>query len=445
MNTPQYDSSLTRLMLALNQAFEKYSHHVDPLVIERFAGTIHQVMSARFRRFHTLEHIFDATKGLETLPLLAGFFHDVVYYQVDRRIHTLLVPYLGDFSLDEKTNLCVLPDLESERWLTIAGKVFGFKTGQTLNPFNGLNEFLSAVAAARILGNTLTEWEVIQMIACIEATIPFRGNSFEPLKNRLIEIIAGKVNEAEITKAVQAAVSLANQDICGFYNEDFGDFISGTWSLILENNPIFKNPLYTVKEYRQALQKVRGFLSSLKPEVVVQEWGGFPSTGDFQKMKDQVRTNLANALLYLDVNFVVMSLLEGIAEASGGDAPYALFVGEGNKESSKAPIERFLLINQPAPVKTDFNKVVYQTLKTGRKDASSFDFKHSPVAAFIYENLSTEEMTKAIVLAREFHEKKIDLNSLLTHFRPEVLNPIIRGVGEVSWSRKEKLQQLFKV
>ena len=447
-----YDSKLKRLMLMMNQAFDQCSQKIDPLVIERMAEVIYQVMSARYRIFHTMEHIFTASEGSSGASTFAALFHDIVYYQVDKRIHPLLMPHQAEFVLNEKTNECTLPDLSSERWLSIAGKIFGFKTGQVLNPFNGLNEFLSSVAAARMLSPAvnppLSDWQTIQVIACIEATIPFRSqaepdkNSYQLLRQRLGDLkneLKFKIDDKELDQAVRAAVGVANQDICSFYSDDLGDFVSGTWNLILENNPIFKNPLYTVIDYRKALQKVRGFFMFLKPENVVHEWGGLPAAKDYQTMKQQVSTNLANAIHYLDFKLVEITILEVLATSSGGDAPYFLFIGEADPETGKAPIEQYFPAHQTIDDAPKKNAAVYQVLRYGRKGESLFDFNHSPIGAFLYESLTDEEINLSIVSAQQFHEGKMDGKQFIASIRKEVIQLIANAVSEISWSRKTKL------
>lgn len=445
--TTRIDSNLKRLMLQMNQAFEECSRNVDPLATERLAEILFQVMSARYRIFHNMDHIFSASENMEGVSTFSALFHDIIYYQVDKRIHPLLMPVQSEFVLNEKTNECVLPDLSKEKWLNIAGKIFNFKTGQTLNPFNGLNEFLSAVAAARLLAPHLTEWQTAQIIACIEATIPFRSQQdqandpFRLLRQRLSEVnleFKFGATDIDLDDAIRLSISLANQDICSFYSEDFGEFISGTWNLILENNPIFKNPLYTVMDYGKALQKVRGFFSFLKFENVVHEWGGSPAPQAFTEMKKQVSTNLANAILYLDLKLVEICILEVIANSTGGDAPYFLLMGESTDGMHQAPIERFFK-DVSFRVNQNINEVVFYVLKQGRKAASSFDFNHSPVAAYLYENLKEEEVRQSIKLAEEYHAGKLGAKAFLGFFRPEIIEPIIRGVSEISWSRKLKV------
>ena len=433
-------------MLLMDQAFETSSHKMDPLETERLSVIIYQVMSARYRIFHTMEHIFTAAEDSSGVNMLAAFCHDLVYYQVDKRIHPLILPHLTEFNINEKTNECILPELSVEHWMSISGKIFGFNAHQTLNPFNGLNEFLSAVATARMLSPFLGEWQVIQIIACMEATIPFRSqlnpetNSFKLLRERLSGLNQEyqlKKNDNEIDEVMSASIKISNQDVCSFYAKDFGEFISGTWNLILENNPIFKNPLYTVIEYRKALQKVRGFFSFLNYENVVHEWGNFPPRQDFLEMKQQVSINLKNAIQYIDLKLVGITILEVFAMSTGGDAPYFLLIGKSPDGSSKAPIERFFPDTKVK--KSSSMDAVYEVLKNGRKAKSSFDFNHSPVSSYLFENLSSEEIQSSILLTQEFHEGKIDAQKFIHSFRPEILEPISKGVSEVSWSRKPKI------
>jgi len=231
---------------------------------------------------------------------------------------------------------------------------------------------------------------------------------------------------------------VSNQDVCSFYSKDFGEFISGTWNLILENNPIFKNPLYTVIDYRKALQKVRGFFSILKAENVVHEWGNQPTHSQCVEMKNQVATNLSHAILYLDLKLIEITLLEVFAISTGGDAPFFLLIGENSSGSIQAPIERYFPEIKKR-VNQEMNEVVFEVLKKGRKAKSSFDFNHSPIAAFLYENMTAEEVKTLIMKAQEFHEAKLSSEQFINSFRKELLQPITNGLSEISWSRKLKI------
>jgi len=69
--------------------------------------------------------------------------------------------------------LLVDVDAHGDILLAIATSIFGFKSHQTLLPFAGLNEFLSAMLACRELEKSLTLKQLVRIVVCIEATIPF--------------------------------------------------------------------------------------------------------------------------------------------------------------------------------------------------------------------------------------------------------------------------------
>ena len=124
----QYDSRLKRLMLIMNHAFDQCSQKIDTLVIERLAVVIYQVMSARYRVFHNVEHIFTTSEGSAGAATFAALFHDILYYQVVNRIPPILTAYQAEVILNEQTNEWCLPALESRLCLPVNGPIFGFKT-----------------------------------------------------------------------------------------------------------------------------------------------------------------------------------------------------------------------------------------------------------------------------------------------------------------------------
>ena len=76
---------------------------------------------------------------------------------------------------------------------------------------------------------------MLQVIACIESTIPFRTqndknkNSFILLKQRLIEIADQSelnISEEEVNDSIKKCIGIANQDICSFFSDDLGDYIA---------------------------------------------------------------------------------------------------------------------------------------------------------------------------------------------------------------------------
>jgi hypothetical protein len=449
----QHNSKLSRLMLLMSSSFEALGKEVDSLEVERISSIIHQVMSAKYRKYHNLDHVFQMVEGTDAIGVLSAIFHDTVYCQVDKRIHPYIKPFLEDFTVDEKYQ-CALPDLEQDECLEYCGRVFGFKSGQVLGPFTGLNEFLSAVSAARILKPFLNTWELVQLIVCIEATIPFRKkdqygkNALDYLHERLQELCTHlnlKVSKKEIKSALYRCVILSINDVSGFFSTDFGLFLSQTWHLILENNPIFRNTMYSIKQYRLAIQRNIAFLSGLNEDIIIHQFDGFPNIREFSIKQRQIKLNLTNAIHYLQIKLVAVTVLEVLADLSGGSAPYLLFIGEERElpQFTRAPIEKFLpSISRHEPDYSHKNIIVHEILKFGRSRPAGFDFKHSPVGAFLYENMSPKEISESITMTNSLHEGNFDRKDFLLYFPSEILTPIIDGVAEMSWSRKKALLDL---
>src|SRR5689334_4266278 len=77
-------STIRKLIWILADAFEEIGKNVDRLELERIGCIVHQVMSARYRQYHTLNHIFKMiTDDMKPMAKLAIIFHDLVYLNVD--------------------------------------------------------------------------------------------------------------------------------------------------------------------------------------------------------------------------------------------------------------------------------------------------------------------------------------------------------------------------
>ncbi len=345
--------------------------------------------------------------------------------------------------------------------LSLRAKVFNFKEGTVLHPFNGLNEFLSTVAAARILKECIqfTLWDKIQFTTCIESTIPFRAANeqgetpFDILFQRTQQLINDftlQVPNDKIETNIKRAVAFSNQDVSGFFNEDFGLFISQTWTLILENNPIFRNSLFTVGQYRLAIQRVKLFLSTLKYQNVVHSWNDFPRESDLEAMHQQIQINLRNAVEYINIKLVSIAILETFAQLSGGDAPYLFFLGEevSIPQVNSVPIEEFLKA-PPSRLRTakkekPTNLIVFETLKYGRSQASGFDFKNSPIAGFLYQYLTHGEMDNLLALSAKLYDGQLDRLDFVRAVPLDILEPILIGIGTLTGSRMEMSVNLLE-
>lgn len=83
------------------------------------------------------------------------------------------------------------------------------------------------------------------------------------------------VNEDCIERLLKMAVRFANNDVGGFASPDARRFLSNTWNLMPESNPLLRQPgLFTILDYRMVLLKSARFLSSLEPTQIFVSYRG---------------------------------------------------------------------------------------------------------------------------------------------------------------------------
>lgn len=451
-------SSFHRLMNIFDTAFRGLGKTVSPMQIETLADLVHHSMSQRGRRYHAMSHIFEIIQGASPIEQLAIIFHDTIYVQVDRRVHPKLRAYLKDFTLEYKTRHLILPEtnqVKTPDLVAIAYEVFNFKPHQTITPNNGENEFLSALVAGRILENFLDSWEIIQIIACIEATIPFRpltpdGLSPSELLYQRLEQLNRKYHlsrtQEELQRVICLSVKVSNRDLMGFASQDPGHFLSQTWELLLEGNPIFRNPLYTTVQYRSALQKVEGFFSFLKPPVIFQHYQNEPDATHYRTLLSQAHFNLSIGIDYIQTKLMGMAIHEALSILSGGDGPLVIFRGDipGEKNTMRSLLDVYLDHNIPSSPDASKNPVINRLLKSGRAAPDGFDFLHSTLGAYLYERLEEKTLIRLIKKSKEFFAGTISPLDFLSFFPRPVLLAILRATAHIAWSRRAAISELLK-
>ena len=416
-----------------------------PHLLERWGVLVHESMSGRGRRYHTVEHVFDISEGAGPIETLAILFHDTVYCQADggmRELHYELLGTAVDHD-DESWTLKALDPSDPLRTLTL--RVFGFEPGQKLSPFGGLNELLSALLACRALGDVLPLDVLVRIVACIEATIPFRPKrdgveALERLYERLL-VLDGDLDlgmgEAEVALAVGRAAIVGNRDVGNFASEDPTVFLDNTWKLLPETNESLRGRrLYTVTEYRLAIEKMIGFFTHLDPVVVFQGFRDTPAKAEMQRLDAAATRNVELGLRYMEAKLLAALVLEGIAMRTGGDAPIALFMGDLPDEQQTARLEDYLPAAESSAA--DVNTVILKLLAEGRTRASDFDLKTSPLAAFLYANLGQSATHAALDVASER-----GLEGLLDELPRDTLKTIANAAAEIATTRDERLRGLF--
>jgi len=391
--------------------------------------------------------VFAMCEGMNPRQVLATLFHDVVYFQLDggfpRRVHALLKRVTRSAG---KTVL-LRPIDGGDAGLLACATLFGFEAGRVLPLYGGLNEFLSAVVAARELQPFLPLSDVIAVAACIEATVPFRGldgNDREPA-----EVLADRVRtvgrildipfrEDEIDALVNDAVVLANRDVITFAERDPGTFLATTWQLIEESNaPLAAVGVYSVREYRDALTRMEAFLATLDPDHIFHRYRGTPGEREFADLRASARRNLAFAGCYLGSKVTTIAIIEALASMTGGDCPVSMLLGDiHGTDGSPDRVEQFL---PPAPASAPVDAQLLDVLETGRARESARDLTVSPLTAFVYCSLGSEGTVLARRKATRMFTRRISAREFLAALDRTMVRDVTKACAQIALSRREAL------
>lgn len=448
--------TIQRLVETLGQALEKLGVSVSSPLLEDLAITIDKAMSGEARSFHTPEHIFSLVDPADPIHCLAAPFHDIVYYQVDRgfapEIGDILAPYIQEHDGE----LAIVAQVDpADRALALTMEVFGFAPGQKLALSSGLNEFLSALVMNEKLMGIVPERILLQTTACIEATIPFRGkneqgqSSFDLLAERLAVINASRqlgMTPAEIHAAVKSAVAFANKDVSDFASADPATYLAGTWRLLPETNIALRSgTVYSIRDYRQALQKTERFLWALDPANVFHTYGGVPSPQEFERLNERAHANISVAREYLGVKLLTIAVLEALAEITGGNVPLSLFMGDIERDSKRTRRIEDALPPIKAHPSVDMFSAVYRLLETGRAGESSFDTKNAPLSLFIYKSLGPEGVRQRLSDAREMFEGRLHARQFLDKIDGITIAAIARAAAAMAVTRRDLLNEYARI
>ena len=445
-----HEGMFQRLINVFHEAFDRLGLQVGLGVLEDQAVLIHKAMTVQTRNYHNLEHVFKLIDEENPIQTLAALYHDIVYYQVDLgflpQIYTIISPYI--LERDESFLLVESPEPDDDLFdLTLT--VFGMQPGRWLSPEDGLNEFLSALVMTKKLKGILPEPELLKIALCIEATIPFRGTTASGddhtymLEQRGLQAAEKhhlSINRTEIEQAVKVAVKFANRDVENFAETDVSCFLDTTWKLLPELNvPLRSSDVYTIREYRLALQGMESFLSSLCPEVVFHQYRGVPTDAAYQQMVQRAGSNIETARDYLRVKLVAQAILEALAEQTGGDAPLSLFMGDLPHEGARPQRLENFLPETPIPSWVDESTPVYKLLAAGRRGEVGYDLKTAPTSLFLYKHLKPEAIIQLLELAHQMFAGHLSSSEFLAEVEPAVRVAIARACSEMVFTRRQLL------
>jgi hypothetical protein len=443
-------ATINRFITLLSGALESLSARVPITEIERLAMLIHQSMDQGRRTYHISTHVFDMCEGMNPRQVLATLFHDVVYYQLDGGFPQQAYKLLMRSIRVEQQALMIRAIGDDDTGLAMCAGVFGFRPGEILPLYGGMNEFLSALVAIRLLEPHLPPGELLAIAACIEATVPFRGagadgvGPYERLAERLRSVSSALnigVSQKGIDRMVADAVTMANQDVSSFAEPDPGIFLSTTWLLIEESNaPLAAVGIYSIQDYRGALGRMEKFLSTLNPDHIFHQYQGTPDAEKFAALRDGARKNLDFATRYLGAKIVSIAVVEALALLSGGNCPVSMFLGDIRSAYGKPDrAEDFL----PAPPDTQtVDAQIVAVLTRGRTREAANDLTVSPLTAFIYRYLGEDGTRRALASAKQMFANELTPRDFLRGLNPDMVRDMIRACARIALSRAAPLLAL---
>ncbi|MBN1687052.1 MAG: hypothetical protein JW852_10375, partial [Spirochaetales bacterium] len=316
-----------------------------------------------------------------------------------------------------------------------------------------LNEFLSALVMDIEFEGRVADRDLLITTASIEATIPFRGKNekglwpCDILRTRVVrtnQAFGLRLDEQEIDDAVRSAVTFANRDVRNFAEDDVGRFLDNTWKLLPETNPSLRmSGVYSIVNYRIALQKMEGFLRFLDPQAIFSRFKDVPEEDEYNNLLKLAYRNVEVARDYLGIKLLTAAVLEALARLTGGDAPVSFFMGDINPRETGDRIEDYLPEFSPKKgVRT--NETLYNLLAFGRAGASSFDLQNSPLSLFIYSELGSDGYALRLEAAKEMFKGGLNSKDFLDGFPGNLVSAVANACGEMAFTRKEALARQFQ-
>jgi hypothetical protein len=427
-------SPVHEIVNTLWRALHELGSMVDIADIERWGFSIHAALSASGRQFHNHEHVIDIARHGDPVEVIAALYHDAVYIQVDhgppRSMHAEMDRVLGP----AEGGYRVLPAALDEQVTSDVLVVFGCQVGDIVTLTTGLNELASALVACLQLEEALDRVQRIGLAACIEQTIPFRLDPVTPLRERLESL---GLSAAELKLTLTRAVRVGNHDVENFADNDPATFLDNTWKLLPESNPALHSPsVYTVRDYRVALQKMEQFLAGLPAERVFHCCFDEPKPEVHARRVARTTGNLRLAVRYLRAKLYSIALVEAIAEVTGGDVPLDYFMGGPKTQSEGKRIEQFLPHLQSA---ADLNPPLHRLLAEGRASESSFDTKTSPLGAFLHSTVGEAAVMKGAEAAKRWWGGASDAATFLASQPARPVAAIARAAGNTIATRRDRL------
>ncbi len=444
---------MDRLVERLDGALRALGCEAEPAAVESWANLIREAMQGKARTFHTVEHLEEIWQDAGPIETLAILFHDLVYVQVDRGLHETIANMVASAAEQVAGRFTARAlDPAQDRPGALAALLFGVEAGRELTPASGLNEYFSALVAARLTATVLWDRDVARVVACIEATIPFRpvdDHGDSPLDRLALRLahanreLALDLSDEQVAEAIDVAAEVSHRDLANFADPDPARFLDHTWRLLPESHEELRRSRgYTIRQYRGSLQQSEVFLAGLDPGRIFPAVRGRERDPRLLERRERAARNLDVGVRYLRAKLFATGLLEALAEATGGDAAMGLFMGDlPNPERATPRLEEHL----PA-VSEDrcavHDPVVRSLLLYGRAAETEFDLKTSPLSAHLYARLGEAAVLAGAERARELFAGRLDPAAFLAGLDPACVADVAEAAARTAHPRERLLREL---
>ena len=453
-------SYISSIIEDLQWAFGEWTNQtLDVTTAEDWAIFLHGILTRESRGYHGLQHVFVLCAGASPMQLLAAVFRDVISHYIDggeslqgtRQMQLLE----GVF---EPNTLVLSKDLADPRDRLVID-IFGHKLGQDLAMHHGLHQgldvFLSAMLANRLLKEHLALPYLAQLAACLETTVPFRKANEQgqtPLDLLFLRFVDCNqkyqlgLTEPQIIETLQQSADLHNRSVGNMVSDDLAEFLDHTWSLLPERHAsLRRRALYTLAEYYQAIHSMVDVTEGLQPTNVYITFRGLPDEMEMNKFRMRLKRNLSISCVYLRARLFCVAVVSAFAYCSGGDGPKSFFFGD-LPSVDRQVTERLgdgLMAEQNEEEDRDKHDEVYDILRGDRISDKGFDTRAAPLAAYLYRELGKDVIFEALEYAEVPMTKESGLK-LLKFLPKDVVCSVGTEVARVTVSRSKRIAHVLQ-
>jgi hypothetical protein len=443
-------TTIHRINDRFDQAFRGLSMEVPSAEVRQLAMLVYQCMEAKTRTYHAAFHVLALCEDMQPIQVLAALFHDVVLYQVDDGVPACVSALLENVMHHEPAALRLLEIAPDDQALALCVDIFGFHPGQHLSPRHGMNEFLSAVGAVRLLQAHLSAPQLIAIVACIELTIPFRapdarGHSAAQRLAQRVQARCTKLTPAVfdsdpssaafVKTTVINAVDLANRDVTGFIEASPQYCLVNSMLLVEESMmPRAAAGKRSLQAYRSALLGMDNFLSHLNPAWVGQSFDGYPPGHEVMQMQATAEKNISFVRDYLAAVLNIVAILEALTKCAGISFPMALaLIGMNDPNAARLPAP---------PARSTVRASVHQLLKNGLADPASPELQALPLVACIYAFLGQAGSQRTGQQAAQMFGGNLTPQAFLQNLDRSMVSAIIQLAALMDEAHKEAFMAL---